>query len=171
MYEVGASLAKKSAAPQVVILVVRDPDDALTLRSGNRFSNTEYEQKIVDMAKNVSNSFEDPQAKVLLMLAVAQEGKINTRPGDVLFYINDRVDHFSPASENYKGVGEDRFIRDVALYLEHQFSTGHYKLSQSAFLEALGLDSLEERRVSNNDATGTSSSAGDAEGKTSSLLK
>lgn len=91
----------------------------------------------------MSNSFEDPQAKVLLMLAVAQEGKINTRPGDVLFYINDRVDHFSPASENYKGVGEDRFIRDVALSLEHQFSTGHYKLSQSAFLEALGLIALK----------------------------
>ncbi len=160
MYEVGASLAKKSTAPQIVILVVRDPNEALTLRSGNRFSNTEYEQKIVDMARNVSNSFEDPQAKVLLMLAIAQESKINTHPGDILFYINDRVSHFSPSSEDYNGQTEDQFIRDVALSLGHQFSTGHYKLSQAQMTDTL--DVGDEGRVSRNDAEGNSFSAGDS---------
>ena len=160
MYEVGASLARKPTAPQVVILVVRDPNEALTLRSGNRFSNTEYEQKIVDMARNVSNSFEDPQAKVLLMLAVAQEDKINTNPGDILFYINDRVSHFSPSSEDYNGQTEEQFIRDVALSLGHQFSTGHYKLSQAQMPDTL--DVGDEGRVSRNDVEGNSLPAGDS---------
>lgn len=160
MYEVGASMAKKSTTPQVVILVVRDPNEALTLRSGNRFSNTEYEQKISDMARNVSNSFEDPQAKVLLMLAIAQEDKIDTHPGDILFYINDRVDHFSTTSDNYDGLNEDQFIRDVAFALGDQFSTGNYKLSQSQLSDTLKVG--DAGRVSRNDAIGNSSSTGDS---------
>lgn len=163
VYEYAASVAKKPSAPQVVILVVRARgEEALTLRTGNRFSNTEYEQKIVDMARNVSNSFEDPQAKVLLTLAVEQEDKINTSPGDILFYINGRVDHFSPTGEDYKDLDEDQFIREVAFTLGHQFSTGHYKLSQSELLEALGID--DEGRMSRNDNMGSRSSSGDTGG-------
>ena len=163
MYEVGASMAKKSSAPQVVILIVRDPEEALTLRSGNRFSNTDYEQKVIDMARNVSNSFEDPQAKVLLTLAIAQEDGINTRPGDILFYINDRVDHFSPTGDNYKDLDEDQFIRDIALSLGYQFDTGRYRLTEAQLAE--GLHSKDEGRVT-RDTSGSSSgdtgSSGDA---------
>lgn len=158
MYEVGASVAKKSSAPQVVILVVRDPNETLSVKSGNRSSNTEYEQKVINMATNVSNSFEDPQAKVMLALAVAQEDGINTSPGDILFYINDRVRHHSPTSEDNKDLDEDDFIRNVAYHLGYQFSSGGYKLDQDQVLEI-----LEAKRKARDDlAAGGSSSGGGA---------
>ena len=167
MYEIFASTLQKSGKPQVVMLIVRDPNADLNLREGNRFSNTAYEQKVIDMARNVSNSFEDPDAKVLLAFAVAQEDKINTSPGDILLYINDRIAGYSPASDNYKELSEDRFIRAVAASLGYQFSTGDYKLDKDQWLktandEGQHRDATPSRHASTSSSSGSGDAGGDA---------
>ncbi|PCJ95849.1 MAG: hypothetical protein COA45_11725 [Zetaproteobacteria bacterium] len=172
MYEIFASTLQKSGKPQVVMLIVRDSSADLDLREGNRFSNTAYEQKMIDMARNVGNSFSEPDAKVVLAFAVAQEEKIKTSPGDILFYINDRVDYYSPASDRYKGLSEDRFIREVAMSLGHEFSTGRYKLSQQQVFDTLDAktgdvisrDTTSSKRVSSSSGSGdtTGDTGGDA---------
>lgn len=170
MYELTASVAKGASAPQVVVLIVRDPNDDLTLRTGNRFSNTAYEQKIIDMVTNVSNSFADPQARVLLALAVAQEEKIKSFPGDVLFYVNNRISYFSPGSERYKDLDEDRFIREVAMNLGRQFAGDNYKLTRSESLEKVGLSRNAPTEGHSSSGDGTGGDAGGSGDKTTHPL-
>lgn len=136
VYEAGARVSKKPKGT-VVALIVRDQDEKLALRSGNRFSNTGYEQKILEMLTNVSNSLADPQAKVLMALAVEKEGKIKSNPDDVILYINDRTYGFSRDSEKYKDMSDDKFVSRVAAHLQHFLSTGNYKLSNDELGEKL----------------------------------
>ncbi len=136
VYEAGARVAKKPTAP-VVALIVRDPNESLSLRSGNRFSNTGYEQKVLDMLTNVSNSLVDPQAKVLMALAVEQESKIKSSANDIILYVNDRTYGFSRDNDKYKNMSEDQFVARVAAHLHDFLSTGNYKLSSDELGEKL----------------------------------
>ncbi len=136
VYEAGARMAKKPTAP-VVALIVRDPNESLSLRSGNRFSNTDYEQKVLDMLTNVSNSVADPQAKVLMALAVEQERKIKSSADDVVLYVNDRTYGFSRDDDKYKNMSEDQFVARVAAHLHDFLSSGEYKLSNDELAEKL----------------------------------
>lgn len=128
VYEAGARVAKKPTAP-VVALIVRDADESLAVRSGNRFSNTGYEQQVLDMLTNVSNSLADPQAKVLMALAVEQEDNIKSNPNDVILYVNDRVYGFDRDSDKYKDMNDDQFVGRLAAHVHYFLSTGNYKLS------------------------------------------
>ena len=159
-----AILLRPQQFPQVAILVVRDQDAPLNTREGNRFPNTAYEQKFIEMAENVGNSFVDPKASVAMVLAVQQEEGIKTYPGDILVYTNDRIDYYSPTSDEYEGMDEDAFVREIAANLSYQFSTGHYQLTEQDLESKLNISRGHAQNQSGDGSSGEGSggdSAGD----------